>query len=565
MTQQHSQLSREETAKVEIGHTWVTGPMAWALIGLFLVTIAIVPASQVIWEVNAWLGGFRHSAWPQAFAIFRALPEAAQRLAEADGSLPGRVFEANAVMLRNIDRYEEDLEDHSLLQKLVLSPVQAILTDRLGAGNEEAYPGTGQWVYYRPSFDYVTGPGFLDPHRLEKRASGGNEWQPAPQPNPITAIESFNRQLAERGIRLLVMPVPVKPTIHPEHLAACDGTTVQNPSYERFTSELRARGVLIFDPTPAIIAAKHETGRPQYLATDTHWRPEAMEIAARGLADFIRNSIDAPDAPSVSYRRETVNVTNRGDIVTMLKLPPGQRIYHEETVTIRQVLSPEGELWRPSRTADVLLLGDSFNNIYSLEAMGWGTSAGLAEQLSYYLGRPVDVIARNDNGACATREMLSRELAKGRDRLAGKRVVVWEFAARELAVGDWKLIDMKLGRPRPSRFLVLDEGQHLDVTGTIADISAVPKPHSVPYKDHIVSIHLVDLTTAGPQTDANEALVYMWSMRDNVWTNAARYRCGQEVSLRLSSWYEVAHKLDAIKRSELPGDVALEDPCWGEE
>jgi alginate O-acetyltransferase complex protein AlgJ len=32
----------------------------------------------------------------------------------------------------------------------------------------------------------------------------------------------------------------------------------------------------------------------------------------------------------------------------------------------------------------------------------------------------------------------SEELTTGEDRLAGKKVVIWEFAARELAVGNWK-------------------------------------------------------------------------------------------------------------------------------
>ena len=72
--------------------------------------------------------------------------------------------------------------------------------------------------------------------------------------------------------------------------------------------------------------------------------------------------------------------------------------------------------------------------------MGWGGGAGLAEHLAYHLGEPVDWIARNDAGAHATREMLSSQLAQGRNRLAGKRVVIWQFAARELALGDWRSV-----------------------------------------------------------------------------------------------------------------------------
>ena len=104
-------------------------------------------------------------------------------------------------------------------------------------------------------------------------------------------------------------------------------------------------------------------------------------------------------------------------------------------MTIRRVLEPDGTPWRPARDADVLVMGDSFSNIYSLASMGWGDAAGFVEQLSYLLQRPVDRIVQNDKGAYATREMLRRA---GDERLAGKRIVIYQFAARELMFGDWK-------------------------------------------------------------------------------------------------------------------------------
>jgi len=122
----------------------------------------------------------------------------------------------------------------------------------------------------------------------------------------------------------------------------------------------------------------------------------------------------------------------------MLKLPEGQTVFAPQTVTTRAVVDGAGADWEPDEKADVLLLGDSFTNVYSLDAMGWGTAAGLGPHLALALGRPVDVIAQNDSGAFATRQALARELAGGSDRLKGKRVVIWELASRELAVGDWK-------------------------------------------------------------------------------------------------------------------------------
>jgi alginate O-acetyltransferase complex protein AlgJ len=54
--------------------------------------------------------------------------------------------------------------------------------------------------------------------------------------------------------------------------------------------------------------------------------------------------------------------------------------------------------------------------------------AGLPDQLAKELGFPVDVVAVMGSGATAAR----RSLARRRDNLSGKRVVVWCFSARDL-------------------------------------------------------------------------------------------------------------------------------------
>jgi alginate O-acetyltransferase complex protein AlgJ len=231
-------------------------------------------------------------------------------------------------------------------------------------------------------------------------------------------------------------------------------------------------------------------------------------------------------------------------------------------VTIQQVPS-----WRPSKEADTLLLGDSFSNIFSLAGLGWGEAAGFAEHLSRALGGyPLDCILRNSDAAFATREILSRELARGRDRLAGKKLVIWEFAARELAFGDWKIIDMKLGQPAAAKFFVPKSGESVTANGTVEAISTVPRPGSVPYKDHILALHLTDLRIEGRDEPAGlEAIVYAESMRDNVLTSAAHLRPGDAVTLRLRPWSDVSDQYEKINRSEIDDPaIQLEEPCWGE-
>ena len=168
--------------------------------------------------------------------------------------------------------------------------------------------------------------------------------------------------------------------------------------------------------------------------------------------------------------------------------------------------------------------------------MNWGCAAGLVEQLSLALNRPVDTILRNDNGAYATREMLSRELAQGNDRLAGKKVVVWQFAARELAVGDWKLLDMTV-KPSSSREAgpPTADGE-LIVSGTIAAKSAAPRAGQIPYAHHVFTLDLTDLQVHQGTLTESKIAVYLFSMRNHQNTPAFSWPVGKRVKLKLQPW-----------------------------
>jgi hypothetical protein len=214
----------------------------------------------------------------------------------------------------------------------------------------------------------------------------------------------------------------------------------------------------------------------------------------------------------------------------------------------------------------VLVLGDSFANIYSLPAMGWGEAGGFIEHLSLALARPLDAILRNDSGAWATRALLSRELAAGRDRLAGKRVVVWELAARELSVGDWRPIPLTLGTASQGGFFVPKRGTSLEVEGVITAMGVVPQPRSAPYADYIVALRLSDLQSASPEAAGREAVAFVVAMRDYALTPPAAWRVGQRVTLRLRPWADMADEYGFFTRGELADDsLMLVEPCFGEE
>lgn len=548
----HRKVTREEEAELALKNTAFTPGSRSLLILLFLVIILFVPVVQFAVELRAphtkgRLGTFNiYKAYP-AWEKIRAVrtPRELWRL------LP-RAAELKAI--------EEQLENESVVSEWLLPRVQTVLTGKLGVGNEQVYLGDNGWLFYRPDVDYVTGPPFLDSATIRRR-----ELASGVQPDPVKAILAFRDQLAARGIELIAVPIPMKPGVEAGKLSARaeHSTVLHNASFAEFKTKIQKAGIRLFDPS-ALLAEQDLAGaNPHYLQTDTHWRPETMELAAEKLAAFIQS---ADVSSQASFEVSSKEVTGVGDIARMLKLPESQNVYRPETVTIHEVLSGNAP-WRPSKTADILLLGDSFSNIFSLGALGWGESAGFAEHLSRALGgHSLDTILRNSDAAFATREMLSRELARGHDRLAGKKLVIWQFAARELAFGDWKMLEMKLGQPAPAKFFVPEPGEAVVTSGTIEAISNVPRPGSVPYADHILALHLTDLTPEGSDRNADlEALVYVESMRDNVLTPAARFRPGDRVTLRLHAWTDVSDRYDKINRSEIDDpSVQLEEPSWGE-
>ena len=426
--------TREKAAIAEIAHTHASALTVGVLLVFFLFAVAIVPIAELI-AVRLSAGEGLAVAWSHLSGIPRAIRE-------ADAGLEGpstwdRILSANRIVLLRLTDFERALENESLLAGLLRPSTQFMLTRWLGAGNERVYPGLDRWLFYRQDVDYVVGRPFLDPEEMERRVETTPEWESAPQPDPRLAIARFRRDLEARGIALVVMPTPLKPAIHPELLARRDvdaSTALQNASFQKFVDDVRREGVHVFDPSEALAAAR--LGGPQYLSTDTHWRPESMETVADALGTVIVNHGRLEALAEPGYQIERVEVRNTGDIARMLDLPETTVLFPAEAVWLRRILQADGSMWRSSPDADVLVLGDSFSNIYALESMGWGTSAGFVEQLSYVLRRPIDRLLQNDQGAFATREMLLRDPG----RLDGKRVVVYQFAVRELMFGDWKIL-----------------------------------------------------------------------------------------------------------------------------
>lgn len=517
-----AKLTREEVAMVELGQTTISPATSWLLVVSLLLSVVAVPVVEHAIS-------FANGETPVAWRIFTTAPSE-----------------------RAFFEFERDLEDSSVIGAAVLPRVQSLLVS-VGAGNEQAYVGPDGWLFYRPGFDYVTGRGFLAPSVLRARRLGGKSWDQPPVPDPIAAIVSFRNQLAVRGIELLVMPTTVKPQLDPTGRSGAADLPLQNPSYGAWLEAMQAANVRVFDPAAVLLSCEQP-----FLKTDTHWTPEGMQAVAVALANELREQLSAVTEPI--YQLQPSMHESLGDIATMMRLADEQTHFDSEQVLQYTVETVAGEPWQSDPSADVLVLGDSFSNIYSLASMGWGEHAGLVESLSLALQRPIDRITINDAGALQTRRALCDELRRGNDRLAGKKVVVWQFASRELAVGDWQILQL----PEVAQEAVVRTP--VTVRASVVARSSPPKPGSVPYKDCLIAVRLEGveaLEGVWPKSESSgPALLYVLGMRDNVWTDAATWGLGESLELKLVPWEQSAESVRSLNREELDDDELLLANPW---
>jgi alginate O-acetyltransferase complex protein AlgJ len=530
--------------------TVVARPVAVWLSVLFCAGLVAVPLADGL------LGSWREPARGAKDGMSKVL----NRLGSG-GWRWSSVVDANNAALETIRSFESTLEDSSALAAAFRPEAIDGLLRVGGAGSEEAYIGRDGWLFYRPDVDMLV----MKPYSDSGAAKG---------------IANFSWELAQHGVRLLVVPVPGKATLHPEKLAA-EGMKFAKPVVSPVLSELAGKVAAawrkkntedtefaprVLDATAILWQRKMETREDQFLRTDSHWAPLTMGAVADSAAKEI--AVSGIFAPPENVFAERKEISATGDTALMLDLPVSSPLREPQSVSIEQIKTGNGNCWRVNHESPVLVLGDSYSNIYSTGGLGWGADAGFAEQLSLHLGYRVDKLARNDAGARSAREMLVAEMARNPGWLEGKKIVVWVMAAREFVRGDWSHVTL----PEPSRnagaqeFLVVPPGETAEVTARVLSLGALPVPGDSPYADYLTALHLGELEDAGSgRKIPGHALAYLFTMRDRQIFRVPGLAPGRRVKLRLSNYAAKADKLDSLNRGDLDDlGVMVEQPNFAE-
>ncbi len=359
------------------------------MLASFLAIIAAVPVGQAVIEL-------RQNRTPQALDVFTRSPTDA-----------------------HLREYEDELEDRSWFAGQLRPWMQYARFVAVGDTGAKAMLGRDGWWFYRPDVRYLFEPCPTD---------DGHHTGPEAV---VSAVVSYRDKLAERGIQLLVVPVPGKPSVYPDKLTRRAKPELLDSAHTHHVIDLlRAANVEVVDLShafPDAQTADPDTG-PLYLQRDTHWTPAGARLAAEAVADRLVET-GWIERGTTAYTIRPVTVQRPGDVLEMLRTPRIERRYEPEAIPCEQVvLAGPGEPYRDDPASPILVLGDSFLRIYERDEPG---SAGFIAHLARALGRPVASIV-NDGGAST---LVRQELARKPSLLAGKTLVVWEFVERDIRFG----------------------------------------------------------------------------------------------------------------------------------
>ncbi|RBP44471.1 acetyltransferase AlgX (SGNH hydrolase-like protein) [Roseimicrobium gellanilyticum] len=448
---------------------------------------------------------------------------------------------------------------------------QQWLIDKFAEGSQKVYIGWNGWLFYNADLKALTGYGPVKPEPF----SVMKDPELAKLPTAAACITEFAAQLKERDIQLLFVPVPLKPMLYSSEVAtSLEVKSITHPDAAKFYDSLRQQGVDVLDLTEDFVkfrntpknfyflestAANRDIARKSFeqtqekedafLLQDTHWTPDAMRMAAEKVADHVKQKYPNAFRPMARTITSADGVyrDSMGDLVKLLDLKNPKSLFGEEEQFLRVVGDGTEDKYAP-----MVLLGDSFANIFDDPSIGFGDPdapekrirAGFAQHLSLLLNQPLDVIAQNGKGATGVRREFAR---RHDDQVRGKKLVIWVIAARDVLLSrtaahqaniEWDVVKFNPNKSPDALETspVAATSSNIVVEASLSEKSANQDPVGTPYRDALHAA-VYDVTSVGEgELAAKQIVGIQWTFKDKVMQPTASFTVGKKYKLTLVPW-----------------------------
>lgn len=235
-------------------------------------------------------------------------------------------------------------------------------------------------------------------------------------------IQHIRDRLAQQDIRLLIVPVPAKARLYPEHLGRYRYPSFWQGRYEAFLKTLAEEHI----PAVDMHSIFQKNPGNLYWKTDTHWTPQGARLAAQSVAEEV-----SAQWPSLNRNKQifssvqTEQENHEGDLMRYIPLFSGAKEIAPEVLarieTSAAAENEDGDLFG-EQFIPVALVGTS----YSADAR-WNFAGFLKETLK------ADVLNAADpgQGPFATMESYLNSRAF---QTTPPKLVIWEIPERYLPV-----------------------------------------------------------------------------------------------------------------------------------
>ncbi len=235
----------------------------------------------------------------------------------------------------------------------------------------------------------------------------------------------LDKQLASRGIKLLVVVVPDKTRIEAAQLCGIRRPQAFDGRIGGWLESLKSHGISTLDLTPLLADLPGE----RYYHTDTHWNEAGANAAAQAVRDSLRGLGWVTAASGHAVALDTRLVERPGDLVRLAGLDGLPAFLRPRTE-----LAPSTEV-APVSVASDDLFGDESLPTIALIGTSYSRNSNFVPFLEHHLGEPVANLAK-DGGDFAGAAAAYFDSATFRD--TPPKVIVWEVPERviEMPVQD---------------------------------------------------------------------------------------------------------------------------------
>lgn len=285
--------------------------------------------------------------------------------------------------------------------------------------------GEDNWLFLRNEIRHLGVGAFWGARAAEVSRASKPEYA-----DPLPAILDFHAQLKQAGVELWIVPVPPKAAIYADKLPGADyaaGVGLDS-AHQEFYALLKKEGVEVVDMTPQFLAGRIAGSTELYCRQDSHWAAPAMEFLANELSRRIKALPWYGPMEKKSFQTRTFELEMTGDLWLMLDGSKPAK----ERLQLNLVESGAGGQPVPvDPSSPILVLGDSHTLVFHSGGDMHAVGAGLIDHLALKTGVACDLIGVKGSGAGPSRRTLYGKSRKDPDYLAGKKLVIWCFSARE--------------------------------------------------------------------------------------------------------------------------------------